>query len=123
MSGTIELFQAKQAEAEEAYELAGVYWRDGAIASAARSLDRAADLAREAQAIRNEAFGINDPATVRIVRIPAELAGKLAEFFDRTMGKMNVGASALDAQAISNWNECSGGVEKYCRQDETTVSA
>lgn len=31
---------------------------------------------------------------------------KLVEFFDRTMGKMNVADSFLDAQAISNWNEC-----------------
>ena len=30
---------------------------------------------------------------------------KLHEFFDRTMGKMNVGKSWLDAQAIANWNE------------------
>ena len=33
-------------------------------------------------------------------------AAELKEFFERTMSKMNVGDSALDAQAIGNWNRC-----------------
>lgn len=112
MSDVADQFRAKQNEAEAAYELAATYWRDGALVSAAACLDKAADLARAAQAIRHKALiGEDDPAAAPVVRIPAELVPKLAEFFDRTLGQMHADAS-FDAQAVLNREECARAVAK-----------
>ena len=123
MTDPAEAFHARQAATEDAIAQAYIYWRGGAIASAARKLDAAADLAREAQAIRNTAFGIVDPETAPTVRIPSALLAALDEFFGRTMGLMRFDTCALDAQAIANWNECSRAIAKLKREAEQEAGA
>lgn len=55
---TLETFRQKEAAAHEAFKLADIYWRDGALATAATHLADAAKLLREASDARNAALGL-----------------------------------------------------------------
>lgn len=54
------------------------------------------------------------------VLVDEETIDKLDEFFTRSMSKMNVGKSYLDAQAIANWNECAIAVGRLSAQLKMT---
>lgn len=43
-----------------------------------------------------------------------ETIAKVAYFFKHTMGRMNVGQSALTGEDIANWNGASVGVSRMC---------
>lgn len=48
---------------------------------------------------------------------------KIGYFFQHTMGRMNVGQSALSAEDIANWNGAAIAARKLCEKHGVEVCA
>lgn len=113
----VQQFQELARQAYAAYSLAGAYWDDGALYSAADQMEEAARLSRAAQDERNRALGMKEDApTPAYINLPADLFAKLLAAFTDAATRLDLNKLRIEGAQVKEWAALETGLRDLVGQ-------
>jgi hypothetical protein len=115
----VQQFQEYARQAYAAYSLAGAYWDDGALYSAADQMEEAARYSRAAQDARNRAMGVKDTTptpTPAYISLPADLFARLLAAFTDAATHLDLNKLTVEGAQVKEWAALEAGLRDLIGQ-------